>query len=64
MIANTNDKPVTGALCHNCRSELSFFTVETNKGKQVMYSCPNDNCPRKGTLTTLYFPPAITEPAA
>jgi hypothetical protein len=63
MIANVNDKPVPGALCINCKTELNFFQIDTNKGKQVLYNCANENCPRKGNVTTVYFPPAETAPA-
>ena len=58
MISNVNDKPVTGALCLNCRNVLEPLELSANKGKQVVYICQNENCPRRGIMTVAYFPPA------
>lgn len=63
MIAAINDRPVAGALCVNCKSELVSWVVETNRGKQTFYACPNDNCgKRRNQITTEYFPPAELAP--
>lgn len=60
MIAKINDSTVPGAACRNCKSELAALRVETNKGKQAVYFCQSENCPKRGLMTTEYFPPAET----
>lgn len=62
MIAKVNDPAVAGALCNNCKSELRSMVVETNKGKQALYVCENENCTasRRFMVTVEYLPPAET----
>jgi hypothetical protein len=60
MIAKINDNVQTGAACKNCKGELVALKVDTNKGKQAVYYCQSENCPRRGILTAEYFPPADT----
>lgn len=61
MIAPINEKPVHGASCQNCHTPLANWIVETNRGKQAMYACANENCPHRGKVSVCYWPPAQTE---
>lgn len=64
VISKINDRPVTGALCSNCKLPLESFTIDTNQGKQTLYVCTNENCKLRYLATIGYFPPAETAPAA
>jgi hypothetical protein len=64
MIAKVNEDIVRAAACKNCKGELASFRMETNKGKQAVYYCQSENCPRRGIFTAEYFPPAETGAAA
>lgn len=58
MIAETNEKVVAHARCHNCRNELKGMQISTNQGHQAVYACTNESCPKCGLVTVYYLSPA------
>ena len=60
MTAKINDKAQENATCINCHAPLASMQVSTSAGNQVHYICPNEGCPRGGTVTVRFNPPADT----
>lgn len=56
MFTENNQPPDDGATCINCRLPLRYVVVATNQGKQAIYWCTADSCPKSGLLTAKFWP--------